>query len=90
VQRAAESIRRVLGAERAPVYEGAVPYFGEDFAFFQKEIPGALLFLGVSNPAKGIVGMPHAPFYQADDDAIPVGVRAMTAVLLDYLEPGAR
>jgi metal-dependent amidase/aminoacylase/carboxypeptidase family protein len=90
VQRAAESIRRVLGAEHAPVYEGAVPYFGEDFAFFQKQVPGALLFLGVSNPAKGIVGMPHAPFYQADDDAILVGARAMAGVLFDYLEQGAR
>ncbi len=87
-QRAAESIRRVLGPERTMVYEGAVPYFGEDFAFFQKQVPGVLFFLGVSNPEKGIVGLPHAPFYQADDGAIQVGARAMAGVLTEVLAQG--
>jgi amidohydrolase len=87
-RRAAESIRRVLGPERTMVYEGAVPYFGEDFAFFQKQVPGVLFFLGVSNPERGIVGLPHAPFYQADDDAIQVGARAMANVLAEFLAQG--
>jgi metal-dependent amidase/aminoacylase/carboxypeptidase family protein len=39
----------------------------------------------VSNPEKGIVGMPHSPGYAADDEAIFVGARAMAAVLLDFL-----
>ena len=49
-------------------------------------MPGVLFFLGVSNPEKGIVGMPHSPGYAADDEAIFVGARAMAAVLLDFLE----
>jgi metal-dependent amidase/aminoacylase/carboxypeptidase family protein len=89
-QRAAESIRRVLGPERTRVYEGTVPYFGEDFAFYQKQVPGVLFFLGVSNPAKGIAGQPHAPFYQADDDAIQAGAHAMAGVLLEFITQGTQ
>jgi metal-dependent amidase/aminoacylase/carboxypeptidase family protein len=86
VQQAAASLLRTQGPERAVVYEGTVPYFGEDFAYFQRQVPGVLFFLGVSNPEKGIIGVPHAPFHQADDGAILVGARAMANVLLDYLE----
>ena len=79
-------LKRVLGENNAISFEGAVPYFGEDFAFFQKQIPGALLWLGVSNPERGIMGIPHTPNYQADDGAILVGASAMACVLADYLE----
>jgi metal-dependent amidase/aminoacylase/carboxypeptidase family protein len=44
-----------------------------------------MLFLGVSNAARGWVGMPHTPGYVADDAAITVGARALTRVLLDEL-----
>jgi amidohydrolase len=90
VQRAAESTHRAGGPEAAVIYEGTVPCFGEDFAYFQKRIPGALLFLGVSNPEKGTIGMPHAPFYQTDDTAIAVGARAMAHVLFDHLAQSRR
>ncbi len=85
VDQIAPTLRRTLGAEHALIYDGAVPYFGEDFAYYQQQVPGALCFLGVSNAARGIQGVPHAPFYQADDGAILVGARAMSNVLLDYL-----
>ncbi|MCC6587869.1 MAG: amidohydrolase [Bryobacterales bacterium] len=60
----------------------------EDFAEFQKIIPGVFYWLGVGNPDKGINGALHTPEYDADEDSIPVGVRVMTAVLLDYLARG--
>ena len=63
-----------------------VPAFSEDFGSFQALVPGVMFFLGVSNPEKGIVGMPHSPTYVADDESIFVGARAMAAVLLDFLE----
>ena len=65
--------------------EGSIPFFGEDFAFFQERVPGVLYFLGVANAAEGKNGMPHAPNFQADEDAIVVGARAMSAILLDYV-----
>jgi metal-dependent amidase/aminoacylase/carboxypeptidase family protein len=86
VQAAMVALRRVLGEQRVVSLDGAVPYFGEDFAFFKKQVPGVLLWLGVSNPERGIVGIPHLANYQADDGAILVGALGMACVLTDYLE----
>ena len=87
VSRANASIRGVLGDEAVVLVEGVPPVFSEDFGSFQDEVPGVMYFLGVSNPEKGIVGMPHSPGYVADERAILVGARAMTAVILDWLSP---
>jgi amidohydrolase len=87
VTRANARIRTVLGDESVVVVEGVPPAFSEDFGSFQDATPGVMYFLGVSNPAKGTVGMPHSPGYVADDGAIMVGARAMTAVLLEWLVP---
>jgi amidohydrolase len=86
VRMAAADLREVLGPEGALIGGEAIPYFGEDFAFYLNDMPGVMLFLGVSRPERGILGVPHTPFYQADDDAILVGARALSRVLLSYLE----
>lgn len=57
----------------------------EDFAYYQKEIPGFYFFVGIRNEAKGITAMWHTEFYDMDEAALPVGVRAMSHVVLDYL-----
>lgn len=85
VDRAVVVARRVLGDASVRLIETMVPAFSEDFGSFQQRVPGAMFFLGVSNPAKNTVGMPHAPDYVADDRAIAVGVRVMSAILLDAL-----
>lgn len=87
VTRANTRIRAVLGDESVVLVEGVPPAFSEDFGSFQDETPGVMYFLGVSNPEKGTVGMPHTPAYVADEGAILVGARAMTAVLLEWLVP---
>jgi metal-dependent amidase/aminoacylase/carboxypeptidase family protein len=38
----------------------------------------------VVNPGN-VSGGHHTPTFRADDEAIPVGVRTMTALVLDYL-----
>jgi amidohydrolase len=78
-------IRSRIGEDGLLVSTTTTPYFGEDFAFFQQHIPGAMYWLGVSNSEKGIVGMPHSPGYVADEGAILVGARTMSAIMLDYL-----
>lgn len=78
-------LERAVGAENV-IASGSSPYFGEDFAFYQQIIPGAMYWLGVSNADKGTVGAPHSPGYVADEAAILVGSRAMAAVLADYLD----
>jgi amidohydrolase len=85
VARANANIRTVLGDTAVVTVESVLPAFSEDFGSFQDEVPGVMYFLGVSNPAAGTVGMPHSPGYVADEGAILVGARAMTAVMLDWL-----
>jgi metal-dependent amidase/aminoacylase/carboxypeptidase family protein len=83
--RASAVIESVLGEGSVLPVPAVVPGFSEDFGSFQAQVPSVMFFLGVSNAAKGTVGMPHTPAYVADDEAIFVGARAMAAVLLDFL-----
>ncbi|NNG16823.1 MAG: amidohydrolase [Gemmatimonadales bacterium] len=85
VLQAQESVASVVGPDGVTLLSNVNPAFSEDFGSFQQEVPGVMLFLGVSNPAEGWVGMPHTPDYVADEESIFVGARAMSAVLLDFL-----
>jgi metal-dependent amidase/aminoacylase/carboxypeptidase family protein len=85
VSRATAAIREVLGPDAVVPSQAVPPAFSEDFGSFQALVPGVLFFLGVSNPAKGTVGMPHTPDYVADEGAILVAAKAMTAAMLDVL-----
>ena len=60
---------------------------GEDFAYFANEVPGFFFRLGQVVPG-GSSGGHHTPDFQADNSAVPVGIRAMTHLLLDYLKAG--
>ncbi len=57
----------------------------EDFALYQQRIPGLFFFLGVANPEKKITAMIHTEYFDIDEDALPIGVRALAGVSLDYL-----
>lgn len=85
VRRASTSIRAALGEDAIIPVETTPAAVSEDFGHFQAEAPGAFFYLGVSNAAKGTVGMPHAPGYVADEEAIFVGAKAMGRVIVDYL-----
>lgn len=66
----------------------AQPILGaEDFSFFQREIPGLYLFVGIRPPAVPAASFPsnHSPKFTMDEAALQVGVRALTGLTLDYL-----
>jgi amidohydrolase len=90
VERANAAVRRVLGPEAVVLATGIPPGFSEDFGSFQDLVPGVMYFRGVNDEAAGTVGMPHMPGYVADDRAIVVGAKAMSAVLLDWLVSSGR
>jgi amidohydrolase len=78
-------LERVVGAENlgiVPPETGA-----EDFSFFARAVPGFYFKLGAVRSGN-ISGGHHTPTFRADDDAIPVGVRAMTGVVLEALGAG--
>ena len=76
------TLERVLGAENVVTLDPTMG--GEDFAYFANEIPGFFFRLGQVLPG-GTSGGHHTPDFQADNSAVPVGIRAMTNLLLDYL-----
>jgi amidohydrolase len=57
----------------------------EDFAYYQQRMPGFYFFVGVQNVEKGITAMWHTEYYDMDEDALKVGMKAMASVALDYL-----
>jgi len=80
--RAAAVMTRVLGDEYVHVLE---PFMAaEDFAFFADLVPGFYFTLGTTKPGT-TSGWNHAPDFMADDTSVPVGMRVMANLLLDYL-----
>lgn len=78
------TLRRLLGAH---LVTDARPVMGaEDFSFYQQRLPGAYLWLGVTNAANGITAGVHTADFDLDEEALVVGVRTMSGVLLDYLD----
>jgi amidohydrolase len=57
---------------------------GEDFAYYLEKVPGAFMFVGIGNEAKGIIYPQHHPKYDIDEDALAYGVEvlARTAIRL--------
>jgi metal-dependent amidase/aminoacylase/carboxypeptidase family protein len=72
-------------ASEVLVFHAAYPFNGDDFAMFLNRVPGAMVYLGVSNVEAGIIGVPHAPDFAADDRAIGYGVRGMSGLLWSRL-----
>jgi amidohydrolase len=59
----------------------------EDFSLYQKKIPGLFVFLGVTPADQDwrTAASNHSPMFFADEGALPVGVRLLTSLAVDYL-----
>jgi amidohydrolase len=80
------TVTRLVGEEN---FEELDPTMGgEDFAYFANEVPGFFFRLGQVAPGTTSGGH-HTPTFQADDSSVPIGMRVMTALLLDYLSQAA-
>ena len=63
----------------------------EDFTYFQRQVPGLFVFLGITPPDQvGKAPANHSPLFFVDEKALPVGVRALTHLAVDYLSGPAR
>jgi amidohydrolase len=62
----------------------------EDFPVFTKDLPGLFFALGGSPRGSNPATQPanHSPLFFVDEGALPVGVRAMASLALDYLRLG--
>ncbi len=80
------TLERVMSAARVDELEPTMG--GEDFSYFANEVPGFFFRLGMVKPGTTSGGH-HTPDFQADDASVPIGMRVMTNLLLDYLEARA-
>ena len=87
-QRMLPTLRRVAGADNVRL--GPLTGTAEDFSFFQQKVPGLFFFLGVTPLDKdpATAAMNHSPLFFADESALPIGVKVMTNLALDYLFGG--
>ena len=82
------TLRQVAGASHV-VLATPTPT-AEDFSRYQERIPGVFFFLGITppgtDPAKAAPN--HSPRFYVDEAALPVGVKALAHLAVDYLSQG--
>jgi amidohydrolase len=84
-ERAVATLRRVAGPTN--VFLNPKVTGSEDFSAYQKVIPGFFFFLGVKPPdlPPEKTGSNHSPLFVVDEAQLKTGMRALTALTLDYL-----
>ncbi len=83
------SMRRVVGTALDVDITPVTP--SEDFSAYADKIPGMFVFLGVVPAGQDpMTAAPnHSPYFFADERALPVGVRTMASLAVDFLASGA-
>jgi len=85
-KRSLPALERAAGASNVTLIPPLMA--ADDFAEFRKVAPAFFFSFGTQKPGT-ISGGNHAKDFVADDSSIPLGMRAMTYVLVDYLQtPG--
>lgn len=81
-RRMAPTLERIVGdgAIVMPPLTGA-----EDFSYFAQEVPGFFVGLGVGADDPSLVHPNHSPYFYADERALPIGVRTMAGLAIDFL-----
>jgi metal-dependent amidase/aminoacylase/carboxypeptidase family protein len=64
---------------------GQVPFFNDDFAYFQQKIRGVYFLLGGSDFEHGIIAMNHAPNFKVDEACIKTGVKSFSSLIVERL-----
>jgi amidohydrolase len=84
-ERMAPTLRRVAGADKVGISEAKTT--AEDFSRYQEKIPGLFFFLGITPPGTDprTAAPNHSPRFFVDEAALPVGVRSLAHLAVDYL-----
>lgn len=79
------TLQRVAGASNVQLSDLSMP--AEDFSHYQKKIPGMFVFLGIVPKGVDAAKAPrnHSPEFSADESALPLGVRLLSSLALDWL-----
>jgi len=82
---ASKTMLRVAGPGKA--YVTPVQLGAEDFSYFANTVPGFFFILGGVPDGMTPQTAPsnHSPYFQVDEKSLPVGLRAMSQLAVDYL-----
>ena len=77
------TLQKVAGAEKVELVKATTG--GEDFSFFQEEVPGFYFFLGGQPLGTTEPAPHHTPDFFIDDSGLTLGVKVMSQLAIDYL-----
>ncbi|WP_298475796.1 amidohydrolase [uncultured Maribacter sp.] len=77
------TMQYIAGAENVKLQKAVTG--GEDFSYFQREVPGFYFFLGGMTPGSTESFPHHTPDFKIDDSGLLLGVKTLTQMSLDYL-----
>ncbi|HET8737877.1 MAG TPA: amidohydrolase [Pricia sp.] len=84
VEQMLPTLKRVAGEANVQTQDAVTG--AEDFSYFQREVPGFYFFLGGMAPGTTESFPHHTPDFRIDDSGLLLGVKALTAMSLDYLD----
>jgi len=89
-QRMVPVLQRVAGNDKFAITKPGAA--GEDFGKFAEKAPHGGLFVNLAVTPVGVdlktVASNHSPLFVGDDKALPVGVRVMSNLAVEYLKSG--
>lgn len=62
---------------------------GEDFAFYQEHVPGAMMRLGCASPSAGNAPL-HSPMFDLDERALLIGAKILARAAVLWSDPDRR
>lgn len=77
------SLRLAAGEDK--VIQIKAETIGEDFSYFQEEIPGFYFYLGGMTKGNTELHPHHTPSFYIDESGLLLGVKALTQMTIDYL-----
>jgi len=83
------TLERIAG--KTNIIESTPQTVAEDFSFYQQKIPGLFVFVGVRKPGATTdeYAPNHSPRFKVDEAGLPLGVRALVGLTLDYMAQSA-
>jgi amidohydrolase len=83
------TLERIAGT--ANLIESTPQTVAEDFSFYQQKIPGLFIFVGVRKPGASAEEFApnHSPRFKVDEAGLPLGVRTLVGLTLDYMAGAA-
>jgi amidohydrolase len=79
------TLERIAGEKNVAVIDKICG--AEDFSFYQKEVPGFFYFMGCTPPDRDFrtAAPNHSPRFYVDEACLPLGVKTLSALALDWL-----